>query len=58
VTGVHHVLLLAGDNETPAGSYASSLDILYSDLLPHYGITHGTKQLFQSKRIYLISMLV
>jgi methylenetetrahydrofolate reductase (NADPH) len=39
-SGVHHVLLLAGDTETPAGKYTSSLDILCSDLLPHYGITH------------------
>jgi hypothetical protein len=39
--GVRHVLLLAGDNETPAGIYASSLDVLSSGLLQHYGITQG-----------------
>eukprot|EP00802_Teleaulax_amphioxeia_P011133 Tamp_11163.p1 GENE.Tamp_11163~~Tamp_11163.p1 ORF type:complete len:393 (-),score=43.90 Tamp_11163:770-1849(-) len=38
-SGVRHVLLLAGDNETPAGIYASSLDVLSSGLLQHYGIT-------------------
>ena len=39
--GVHHVLLLAGDNETPAGVYSSSLDVLSSGLLLRYGITQG-----------------
>lgn len=38
-SGVNHVLLLAGDNEAPAGIFASSLDVLLTGLLQKHGIS-------------------
>ena len=37
-SGVNHVLLLAGDNDEPAGIFSSSLDVLLTGLLQKHGI--------------------